>query len=125
MTQIIGDVLANSQAALINTTFSDGYLRLYAGDPATGVLIAPCKLPIAPFTVIGSGRIALAGQWFGTAIAAGTITWAQFMGYDLVSYMNVSVSVPGGGGQITLSQNAAVYGDVISITSFIYQAPLQ
>lgn len=123
MTQIISAGLANAQAALINSSFSDGYLDFYGGDPATAPLLAPCKLPIAPFYISGAGLIALSGQWFGTCIAPGTLSWAQFRDNTGV-FMNVSVSEAGGGGQMIVSQAVVVYGDVISVNHFVYQAPL-
>lgn len=126
MTNVVSDSLANSQAAVINTTFSDGFLDFYEGPPGSSLLLASCKLPIAAFSVGTPGVLNLAGQWFGSTIASGThnTTWARFHDTANTSFLDVTVSEAGGGGQIIVSSKTLHFGDVVSVVSFTYTIPL-
>jgi hypothetical protein len=121
MTQIISTPLANQIATLIANVFADGFLDFYDSDPNTGNLLAELKLPIAPFTAPSGGVIALAGQWFGTTILAGTTTYARFRDSTSTYYLDVTVGTESA--QVMLSHTVLTLGAVLSVTAFTYTVP--
>jgi hypothetical protein len=131
VTQKLSATLANQLANTIATTFNDGFLDLYDGlpgdtpeDVSKGTLLATMKLPMAAYGTAVNGVLTLAGQWFGTAVAASTATWGRFRDHGNTIYLVVIVSGPGGGGEIILDNPALLFGDVVEVMSFTYTVPM-
>lgn len=131
MTQKLSATLANQLANTIATTFNDGYLDLYGGSPgdtpedvSKGTLLATMKLPMAAYGAAVNGVLTLAGQWFGTTVAAGLATWGRFRDHGNTIYLVVIVSGPGGGGEIIVDNPALLFGDVVEVMSFTYTVPM-
>lgn len=123
MTDTVSTPLANALAALFAAQFADGFLDFY---DASNVLLASCKLPIAPFTAPSGGVSSMAGQWFGTVTASGshTVSRGRFRNADSSVWRDVSVGGSGSGKQVIVSTTTFAFGDVVEVTAFSYIVPL-
>ena len=131
MTQRISTGLANSLASMIASTFSDGFLELYAGAPGStpeitsnGTLLGTILLPAVAFGAPSGGAIAKSGQWFGTIYATGTVAWGRFCDRTNALHLVVTVSITGGSGELKLDNLSLVEGGVVDVASFTYTVPI-
>ena len=86
-----------------------------AADP-TGLLLT-FALPATPFTN-AAGVATLAGTWSGTAAASGVM--ASFRVYDssAACEMQGTVTLTGGGGDMTVSNTNIASGQTFSVSTF-------
>lgn len=118
----------NARLDSIETTIgTSAILRLRTGAaPATcatadsGTLVAEMTLPSDWMAAASAGAKALSGTWQDTsANAAGTV--AHFRIYDsggTVCGIQGTVTITGGGGDMTLDNNVLALGQQVTITSF-------
>jgi hypothetical protein len=130
MPQKLSTTLVNQLANFVAETFNDGFLELYSGsigstpeDTSGGTLLAIMKLPMAAFGTAVDGVLTLAGQWFGTCVAAGAVTWGRFCDDARTTFLIVTATGPGGGGEIELDNPAVLFGQVVEVTAFTYTVP--
>lgn len=124
MTQTLSPALANLVAQTVSASVANGSLNFYAGDPtAGGVLLGSGQLPIAPFGAPVNGVISMAGQWFATMTAAGTVTHARISDPTGTYWFIATVGLAGSGANIIVSAAAVTVGQVISLTAFTYTVP--
>jgi hypothetical protein len=107
-------------------------MRLRTGAPPatcatadSGTVVGTLTLPADWMAAAGSGTKAKSGTWQETsADAAGTV--GHFRIYDsggTVCGMQGTVTISGGGGDLTLDNNVVTLGQVITITGFTITAP--
>lgn len=124
--------IGNAFAQSISDIFSDGLLELYDGipgpDPATisvGCnLLCEILLPAVAFTPPVDGVLSRAGEWFGTVMRPGVVSWARMRDRAGDSAMIVTVSNSSGLAELRIDNLTLEEGAVVSIQSFAYQAPL-
>jgi hypothetical protein len=113
--------------AIESTIGTSPILRLRTGaQPAncaaadSGSVVATMTLPSDFMAAAASGQKALSGTWQDTsADNAGTV--AHFRIYDSggsTCHLQGSVTISGGGGDMTLDNNVVAAGQQITITSF-------
>ena len=92
-----------------------------ANGAAGGTVVATITLPATPLTS-GTGQVTLSGTWSDTsADAAGTVGH-----YRLTNGSDVeegTVTITGGGGDLTLDNNVLALSQVVSITSWTRTMP--
>lgn len=95
------------------------------GDVAsTGTVIATLNLPADWMAAAASGSKSLLGSWQDPAAdAAGTIGHYELCKGDGTPAIRGSVTLTGGGGDITLDEVTLNLGRAVSITSFTLVAP--
>lgn len=87
---------------------------------ATGTLLASLVLPSDWMANAAGGAKALAGTWSGTAIAAGTAGYFRINGGG--GGIQGTVTITGGGGDLTLDNPVIAVAQVISIATFTLTA---
>lgn len=107
-------------------------LRLRTGAPpanvaaaSTGTVVAEMTLPADWMANASGGTKSLSGVWQdASADAAGTVGHFEIVASDGVTrHLQGTVTVTGGGGDITLDNVNVNAGQSISITSFTLTAP--
>ena len=95
------------------------------GDVAsTGTVIATMNLPADWMAAAASGSKSLIGTWQDSAAdAAGTVGHYELCKNDGTPAIRGSVTITGGGGDITLDAVNLNAGQAVSITSFTLVAP--
>jgi hypothetical protein len=105
-------------------------LRFYTGAPPasaatarTGTLLAELTLPSDWMAAAVAGSSALAGTWTGTGLpAAGTGTaighFAMMNAAGTVCFDQGTITVTGGGGDMTLDNVSLATGQTITVTGF-------
>jgi hypothetical protein len=95
------------------------------GDVAsTGAVIATMNLPSDWMAAAASGSKALLGTWQDlSADATGTVGHYELCKSDGTPAIRGSVTVTGGGGDITLDSVTLTSSQAVSITSFTLTAP--
>lgn len=128
MTLQLSVPVRNARLDSIESTIgTSAILRLRTGAaPATcatadsGTLVAEMTLPSDWMAAASAGAKALSGTWQDTsANAAGTV--AHFRIYDsggTVCGIQGTVTITGGGGDMTLDNNVLALGQQVTITSF-------
>jgi hypothetical protein len=118
----------NARLDAIETTIgTTAILRLRTGaQPATcatadsGTIVATLTLPADYMAAASGGAKAKSGTWQDTAAdAAGTV--GHFRLYDSAGTtcgMQGSVTISGGGGDLTLDNNVVTLGQIVTITGF-------
>lgn len=90
------------------------------GTADSGTVVATLNLPSDWMAAAASGAKALSGTWQDTsADAAGTV--AHYRIYDSAGttcHLQGSVTITGGGGDLTLDNNVLAAGQQVTITSF-------
>lgn len=118
--------------SLETTVGATAVLRLRTGAPPatcatadSGTVVATMTLPADWMAAASGGTKALSGTWQDTsADAAGTV--GHFRIYDsggTVCGMQGTVTISGGGGDMTLDNNVLALGQQVTITSFTLTAP--
>jgi hypothetical protein len=108
-------------------------LRIRTGAPPatpatadSGTVLAEMTLPSDWMAAASGGTKALSGTWSDSSANA-TNTAAHFRIYDSAGttcHWQGTVTVTGGGGDMTLDNVSIASGQVVSITSFTLTAPL-
>ena len=79
-----------------------------ASDAATGTLL--CSVPVGAFNVPSGGEMTVSGPWTGIAVEDGTVGWARMVaGAAVIDF--TSVTGPGAGGDIEISNNISEIDD--------------
>jgi hypothetical protein len=124
----LSTTVRNARLDVIETTIgASPILRLRTGAaPAncgtadSGTVVATMTLPADWAAAASGGSKALAGTWQDlSADAAGTV--AHFRIYDSggsTCHLQGTVTISGGGGDMTLDNNVVTLGQQITITSF-------
>lgn len=124
----LSTTVRNARLDVIESTISTAaVLRIYTGaQPAncaaanSGTLLAEMTLPSDWMAAASSGSKALSGTWSDSS-ANGTGTAAHFRIYESTAttcHIQGSVTVTGGGGDLTLDNASIATGQAVSITSF-------
>lgn len=124
----LSTAVRNARLDAIETTIGAGaVLKLRTGAaPAnvgtadSGTVVATMTLPSDWMAAASAGAKALLGTWQDTAAdAAGTVAHFRIYASDgTTAGMQGSVTITGGGGDITLDNNVLAVGQPVSITSF-------
>lgn len=113
--------------AIESTISTTPILRIYTGAPpadcaaaSSGTLLAEMNLPSDWLAAASSGSKALAGTWQdASANANGTAGHFRiFNSGDTTCHVQGTVTVTGGGGDLTLTSTSIVATEPIAITSF-------
>lgn len=114
--------------AIESTISTTPILRIYTGAPpadcaaaSSGTLLAEMSLPSDWLAAASSGSKALAGTWQdASANANGTAGHFRiFNSGDTTCHVQGTVTVTGGGGDLTLTSTTIVATEPIAITSFV------
>ena len=127
--------LRNSQLDLVeSTTGAAALLRLYSGSvpadcatAASGTLLCTITLPSDWMNAASAGAKTLLGTWSGSgAVAAGSGTAAGYFrvldSSGVTTHLQGTVTVTGGGGDLTVDNTSIASGQLISITTFTITA---
>jgi hypothetical protein len=117
----------NGKLDNIQTTISTApLLKFYTGaEPAScataasGTVLASQALPSSWMASAAAGAKAKAGTWAGTFSAAGTVGYFRI--YDSAGttcHMQGSVTITGGGGDMTMDNNVAASAQAFTVNSF-------
>ena len=117
--------------AIESTTGATAILRLRTGAPPatcatadSGTIVAEMTLPADWMAAASGGTKALSGTWQDlSANAAGTV--AHFRIYDSAGttcHAQGTVTITGGGGDMTLDNNVLALAQQVTITSYTYTA---
>ena len=127
--------LRNSQLDLVeSTTGATALLRLYSGSvpadcaaAASGTLLCTITLPSDWMNAASAGTKTLLGTWSGSGdVAAGSGTAAGYFrvleSTGVTTHLQGTVTVTGGGGDLTVDNTSIASGQLISITTFTITA---
>jgi hypothetical protein len=111
--------------ALNNGTFEvrTGTQPANGSNAVTGTLLATIPLPANAFVDPVNGVAAKNGTWTVKAVAAGIAGWGRFKSADGLESMDVSITVTGGGGDLTLDDVDIVVGGNVTVSNFTYTQP--
>lgn len=133
MTIALNDTIRNAQLQIISDAIdagsSNGILRIYSGtQPAkngaeTTILVEipfadPCALSIAN----GILTFNVSGMVDGSADNNGTATWARAYDSDLTFVMDMTVSNPGGGGDVQINNINISQNTIVTVVAASIQA---
>lgn len=133
MTIQLSTAIRNALLDVVESTIgATAILRLRTGAPPatcatadSGTIVSEMTLPADWMNAAGTGTKTLLGTWQDLlANAAGTV--AHFRIYDsggTVCGMQGTVTISGGGGDMTLDNNVLAINQPCSITSFTLTAP--
>ena len=127
MTFQYGTTLRNNQVAQIQSTVGgSATLVMYTGtQPVGGCAASPTGSPLITITLpnpfLGSpssGAVAMSGSWTGTGSGSGNAGYFRILDGSSVCHVQGSITVTGGGGDMTL--NSVVIGPTqpVSVTTF-------
>lgn len=127
--------LRNSQLDLVeSTTGATALLRLYSGSvpancaaAASGTLLCTITLPSDWMNAASAGAKTLLGTWSGTGDAgAGSGTAAGYFrvldSSGVTTHLQGTVTVTGGGGDLTVDNTSIASAQLISISAFTITA---
>lgn len=122
----------NAQLDAIETAIgASAILKIKSGGaPAncaaadTGTVIATLNLPADYFAAAASGAKALAGTWQDTSADASATAahWRLYANDGTTCHAQGTVTITGGGGDLTLDAVAITAGQVVNVTSFTLTA---
>ena len=119
------EAMANSQMDCLGDLLDAGFIDLYDGtlpadpaDPPDGTLLVSCTLQ-SPAYAAASGDSALGLMTIsGTAVANGSAQYAQQRNATNTAWMYGTVTVDGGGGDITIGLSTAItIGQIVAFTT--------
>lgn len=101
-------------------------LNIYSGSPPancaaadTGTLLATLSLPSDWMANASGGSKGLAGSWTGTGSAAGTAGYFRIKdSTNTTCHMQGTVTLTGGGGDMTMDNTNIASGQSITVNSF-------
>ena len=130
-----GTALRNAQLDAIETTIgTTPKLRLYSGSPpancaaaATGTMVCEITLPSDWLADASAGTKSKSGTWSGTGDAgAGSGTnagyWRLWNSGVSVCHAQGTVTVTGGGGDLTLDNTSIASGQTVTISTWTFTA---
>lgn len=88
-----------------------------------GTKLVEMTLPSDWLTAPSAGIVAKNGNWTGTAIAAGTATFARICTSAGVSKIQATISIAGGGGEAIIDNSNINTTQVVTVTSFSFTGP--
>lgn len=127
MTIQLGTTLRNNMVGQYETSVgATPKLQLRTGaQPAncaaadSGTLLAELTLPSDWMTAASGGAITLNGTWTGTASAAGTAAHYRLKdSAGSVCHEQGSVTISGGGGDLTIDNNVLASAQTVNVTSW-------
>ena len=127
MTIQLGTTLRNNMIGQYETSAgTTPKLQLRTGaQPAncaaadSGTLLAELTLPSDWMTAASGGAITLNGTWTGTASAAGTAAHYRLKdSAGSVCHEQGSVTITGGGGDLTIDNNVLASAQTVNVTSW-------
>lgn len=119
--------LRNNRLDQIESTLgATAKLYLYTGSPPancatadSGSLLATMTLPTDYMAAASSGSKALLGTWTTTGSASGTVGYFRIKdNAGTTTHLQGTVTVTGGGGDMTLDNTSVASGQTINITTF-------
>lgn len=119
--------------ALIDAGSGPGVVEIRTGTQpanpnttATGTLLATLTLNDPAFGSPTSGASAMGTtpNPAGTGVADGTVGWARIKDSNGNAVIDLSVSGPGGGGEVVLSAATIATGVAVSVTALTYTQPV-
>ena len=101
-------------------------LRIYTGSPpancataTSGTQLVTMTLPATYFAAAASGAMAFTGTWTGTAAATGTAGYFRIWDNAVANcHMQGTVTVTGGGGDLTTASVTITSADTVNVTGF-------
>jgi len=130
MTIKIGVTTQNNQTDAFVDQYDGGNLKIYTGSqPATadtspsGTLLVTVTLPTPAFGSSSSGTAAKSGTWSASASGTGTAGWFRLQTSGNTKPLDGSVTVTGGGGNVTLDNVSITTLQVVTITAFNVTQP--
>jgi hypothetical protein len=125
----LSTVLRNAMIGQYETTIGTApKLQLRTGAPPadcdaadTGTLLDEITLPSDWMAAPTNGSISQAGSWVGTgAVAAGTVAHYRIKNSaGTVTHEQGTVTITGGGGDLTLDNPALTAGQIVTVTSWV------
>jgi hypothetical protein len=122
------DGLRNQQGNDLGTVFDGGTLDIRTGtrpaDPdsaATGTLLVTISIDNPAFGAASGGAISKAGDWSGTAVAAGIATWARFKNSGGTQTMDMDVGTSGT--DLVISDDNITIGQDVDVNSLTITIP--
>lgn len=129
----LSEAVRNAMLDVIETTIgASAILRLRTGAPpanvaaaATGTVIATLNLPADWMAAASGGTKGLAGSWSDSAAdASGTVGHFEIVSSNgTTRHLQGTVTLTGGGGDLTLDAVAINAGQQVNITAFTLTAP--
>lgn len=124
------NAMVNAVTALVDAGVGAATLKVYSGaQPATGdtaesgTLLATVAMGDPSFAASASGTANAADPAPVTGVAAGTAGWYRLEDSAGANVIDGSVTVTGGGGDLTLSTTTISVGLTVDITSFSLTQP--
>lgn len=123
----LGDTLRNNMVGQYETTIgASPKLQIRSGAaPAncaaadSGTLLAEITLPADWMTAASGGSISLNGSWSGTGSNAGTAAHYRLKNNaGSVTHEQGTVTVTGGGGDLTVDNTSIAASQVVNVTSW-------
>lgn len=123
----LGDTLRNNMVGQYETTIGTApKLQIRSGaQPAncaaadSGTLLAEITLPSDWLTNPASGSVSLSGSWSGTGAAAGSAAHYRLKNNaGSVTHEQGSVTITGGGGDLTVDNPSIQVAQVVNVTSW-------
>jgi hypothetical protein len=109
----------------LDATFNNGTLEIRTGTPAgpnnaaTGTVLATVTLPADAFAAAAGGTKAKAGTWTDNAADnTGTAGHFRLRSADGLRIMEGTVTIGGGGGDMTVDNTSFAAGQQFTITGF-------
>jgi hypothetical protein len=119
--------LANALLDRFDTEFPAGsLLQIRTGaspgaeNAATGTLLAEITLPASPWAAASGGVKAKANSWSVAAVAAGTAAHYRLKNAGDTRRIDGTVTITGGGGDLTLDNTNIAVGQTVTMNSFQY-----
>lgn len=131
MTIRISTGLRNQLANSVGGSFDSDTLEIRVGtqpasadDTVSGSLLVQMTLPADAFGAANAGAIQKNGTWQDTsANDTGIAGWFRLKNGDDTLRIDGSVTVTGGGGNLTLNSISIVAGGTVTVTSFSITQP--
>lgn len=125
MTLDLNNTVANAILDTYDTHFPAGsILELRTGaapgaeNAASGTLLVSITTPATPWAAAATGSKAKSGVWSGAGVAAGTIAHYRFKNAAGTKLEEGSVTITGGGGDITVDNTNVAVNQVVTVNTF-------
>jgi hypothetical protein len=128
MTIDLQNALANILLEDVATAFPAGsILEMRSGaspgaeNAATGILLASITLPATPWAAASAGVLAKSGTWEDTAAdSTGAMAHYRLKNAGDTRRIDGTITVTGGGGDMTVDNTSVVVAQNVLVTSFQY-----
>lgn len=123
-----GDVLETTIGTSPKLQLRSGVQPANCAAARTGVLVSDIALPLDWLTTSAAGVKSLAGTWAGTGAAAagaGTVVghYSIMDSTGTTCHEQGSITITGGGGDMTLDNTNIATGQAVTVTSFSHTEP--